>query len=167
MTPVELVVFGTIAAAVLCWAGAEALRGRHPHWGWLWLGGAALTLVHSVAAFIVFYDSSHAVARDETMRQTERLTGITFAGGIYINYLLLVVWLGDAGWWALAPASYARRPAWMTYASRGFIFFIMLNGAVIFADGGARVLGALAITVAGASWLLKRSSRRGASITAG
>lgn len=167
MPAAEFLVFGSIAAAVICWAMAEILRPRHPGWGWLWTAGALLTLLHSLAAFVVFYDSSHAVARDETMRQTQRLTGITFVGGIYINYLLLVVWNGDAGWWVMARRGYAHRPPWLAYAIRGFIFFIILNGAVIFADGAARTIGAVAVALVGASWFLKRSSRRDGSITGG
>jgi hypothetical protein len=39
----------------------------------------------------------------------------------------------------------------------GFIFFIILNGAVIFADGWARVLGAAATLLVALAWLQRRS----------
>ena len=76
-------VFVTIAAAVVCWAIGEALRSRAA-----WTAGAVLTLVHSVAAFGVFYGWSHEIARIMTARQTAEATGIDFAGGIYVNYVV-------------------------------------------------------------------------------
>jgi hypothetical protein len=155
MTAVELVVFGTIALAVWCWALAEIFRQRA-----LWAAGAVLALVHSVAAFITFYDGSHAVARAETMRGTAALTGIEFSGGIYINYLFLAVWLTDAAWWVLRPHAYQQRPRALSFAIRGFIFFIIVNGAVVFADGWARAIGGTAVAVA----LLGAWHRRCASL---
>lgn len=144
MTPLEVLVFGTIAGGVLAWAAAEILASRL----W-WTAGVLLTVIHSAAAFIVYYGGSHAVAREATLRQTAALTGIPFGGGIYVNYLFLLVWTLDAAWWWYAPRTYHRRARWMSFAIRGFIFFIILNGAVLFADGWARVLGGVAVLSAG------------------
>jgi hypothetical protein len=144
MLGVEIAVFYTIAAAVLCWAVAEALASRV-----FWTSGALLALVHSVAAFVWFYGGSHDTARIETTRQTAALTGVDFSGGIYLNYLFLIVWLGDAAWWWVAPTSYRARPRALGLAVRGFIFFVIVNGAVVFADGGARVVGFVALILAG------------------
>lgn len=133
-------VFVTIAAAVVCWAIGEALRSRAA-----WTAGAVLTLVHSVAAFGVFYGWSHEIARIMTARQTAEATGIDFAGGIYVNYVFVAVWLLDAFWWCGFPRNYAERPRLISWAVRGFIFFIMLNGSFVFADGWARLLGLAAV----------------------
>ena len=159
---VELLVFASVAGAVILWALGEVFTSRV-----MWTSGAVLMTVHSIAAFLLFYDGSHAIARVETMRQTEALTGIEFPGGIYINYLFLAVWAADAAWWWMSPRSHAQRPLWATRVIRGFIFFIIVNGAVIFADGGARVLGvaAVAAVVFGAWHRHDRSdtsTRRGA-----
>lgn len=159
---VELLVFGTISLSVLCWAGAEALRHR-----WLWAAGAFLAIVHATTAFVTFYGSSHDIARVETMRQTAALTGLAFSGGIYINYAFLAVWAVDAVWWLAAPSSYLGRPQALSFAVRAFIFFIIVNGAVIFADGWARVIGVVSVMLVLVSWFLRRSSRHAASITAG
>jgi hypothetical protein len=148
MTPAEAAVFATIAGAVVCWAAGEALRSRAA-----WSLGALLALAHAVTAFAVFYGWSHDLARVSTMRQTEAITGVTFAGGIYINYLFLVVWLGDVIWWWVSPRSRAARARAVTVAVHGFIFFIMVNGAVIFADGLARLLGGAAVAVVAMAWL--------------
>jgi hypothetical protein len=144
MLAVEIAVFYTIAGAVLCWAFAEAFASRV-----FWTGGALLALVHSAAAFVWFYGGSHETARVETTRQTAALTGVDFSGGIYLNYLFLLVWLGDAAWSWIAPASYRVRPRAVALAVRGFIFFIIVNGAVVFADGWARVVGLVALILAG------------------
>jgi hypothetical protein len=139
----ELAVFGTIAAGVAAWAVAEARGSRT----W-WTLAALLTLIHSIVAFFVFYDGSHARAQAETMKQTAALTGVNFSGGIYVNYGFLATWLGDAAWWTVSPISYHSRPAWLSHLIHGFIFFIIVNGAVIFADGWAQVLGVTAVGVA-------------------
>jgi hypothetical protein len=139
----EIAVFYTIAGAVLCWACAEASRSRS-----LWTAGAILALVHSIAAFVVFYDGSHDTARLQTMWQTEALTGLSFGGGIYVNYAFLLVWLGDAAWWWTSPLTHAMRAPALSWAIRGFLLFIILNGAVVFADGWARVVGIVSISIA-------------------
>jgi hypothetical protein len=162
MDVAEVAVFGTIAVSVMCWAAAEALRSRA-----LWAAGALLMLVHAIAAFGVFYDWNHSVAQELTSQQTAALTGIEFAGGIYVNYVFVAAWILDAAWWLFASDSYESRPPWLAFAVRGFIFFIMLNGAVVFADGWARLIGSLAVAVVVYSWLLTFSSRRGAFTTAG
>ena len=148
MTLAESAVFVTIAGAVLAWAAAEVRRSRAA-----WTVGALLALVHALFAFGVFYAWSHERARVSTMRQTAALTGVTFAAGIYINYLFLLIWLGDAGWWWLSPRSYAMRPRAVTLAVHGFIFFIMVNGAVVFADGVARIVGVASTSAVIINWL--------------
>lgn len=148
MAAAELLVFGTIALAVGCWAVGEAFRNRA-----CWVLGALLTTVHSVAAFVTIYGGSHDIARRETARQTAALTGLEFTGGIYINYAFLLVWSADAVWWLASPRTYTSRPAPLSWAVRAFIFFIVFNGAVVFADGWARVIGtaAVALVVAAAA----------------
>ena len=146
----QAIVFGSISAAVIAWALAEFLRSR-----WLWAAGATLAAIHSAAAFDVFYNWSHATARELTMRQTAALTGVNFAGGIYVNYVFLGVWIADAAWRLVAPKSYETRPRPLTLATHGFIFFIIVNGAVIFADGWARVVGAAATSLVIFQWLRK------------
>jgi hypothetical protein len=149
----EAAVFVTIAAAVVSWAAAECLRSRAA-----WTLGALLALVHAILAFGVFYGWSHEAARVSTIRQTEALTGVAFPGGIYVNYAFLLVWLGDAIWWWRSPRSRTARPRWLAVAVHGFVFFIMVNGAVVFADGLARGVGLAAVSSVVVAWL--RRSRR-------
>lgn len=148
MSALETAVFVTAAASVACWAAAEALPSRT-----LWTTGALFMLAHAVLAFAAFYAWSHVTARDAVARQTAALTGMAFSGGIYVNYLLVSAWLADAAWWWASPRGYAQRPRAVDAGVRGFIFFIMVNGAVVFADGVARLLGAAAVSIVGVAWL--------------
>ena len=144
---IETAVFASIAAGVVCWAIGEA--GRSRIW---WTAGAVLTLLHSIAAFGLVYGWSHDTARRLTAQQTAALTGIDFGGGIYVNYLFLLVWLADAAWWWTFPQGYARRSRWLSAIVRAFIFFVVVNGAVIFADGIARLVGGLSVSVVLLAW---------------
>lgn len=165
----DAAVFGSIAGAASAWAGAELLRSRL-----LWSAGAVLMSIHAVAAFAIFYGWSHDAAVAATARQTAELTGLAWGGGVFFNYALLAVWMGDAAWWWGAPRGYAARPRAIDAAVRGFVFFMFVNGAVIFADGWMRLLGGLAVGAVSMTWCIRwwtparpARSRPGGSITAG
>jgi hypothetical protein len=151
----ELTIFGSIAGAIVAWAAAEwwreePVRARDARAAWTC--GAALMALHSVAAFLLLYDGSHATAVAATARQTAALMGIASGWGIYVNYAFNAVWLGDAAWWWIAPASYVTRPRVISTVRRAFFLFMFVNGAVIFADGWMRVLGGTAVTIAAIAW---------------
>ena len=146
---ITVVVFATIAGAIVCWAGGEWFRSRT-----LWTAGAVLAITHSIAAFGVFHGWSHDAAYIATAQQTAALTGLRWGGGLYINYLFLFVWAGDAVWWWVSPRTYRRRPAPISWLVRGFLFFMFFNGAIVFADGWMRVLGTIAVGIVGCSWLI-------------
>jgi hypothetical protein len=52
----------------------------------------------------------------------------------------------------VAPARYARRPPWVTTAVSGFILFVVLNGAVVFARGPVRLIGAAVVLLVLVAW---------------
>ena len=108
---------------------------------WAWTIGCAFFLMHVVCAFNYFHDWSHAAAYRETARQTAAVTGWHWGGGLFINYAFAMAWLADVVWWWCAPATRARRPAWLTGLWHGFFFFMVFNGAVVFAHGPMRWLG--------------------------
>ena len=144
---IELAVFGTIAGATLAWAVAEQLRSRL-----LWTIGAALAVTHSAAAFAVFHGWSHRAAAAATARQTADVTGVSWGGGIFFNYAFLIVWGADAIWWWASPRGYEARPRAFDALVRGFLFFMFLNGAVVFADGWMRLLGVIAVGLVSITW---------------
>src|SRR5438876_3113025 len=62
---------------------------------WLSSVGCAAFGVHVACAFQFYHNWSHAAAYAETARQTAEFTGWKWGGGIYINYLFALVWLGE------------------------------------------------------------------------
>ena len=150
----DVAVFGAIAGALVSWAASELARSaaRRAFWSL----AAALMLVHSVAAFATIYGWSHETAVAATARQTRELTGFDSGIGIYVNYAFLLVWLADVAWWWQSPETYVARPRWMSRFVRGFVWFMFLNGAVIFADGWMRTIGGAAVLTVLVAWSTRR-----------
>jgi hypothetical protein len=127
-------------------AGAIALRQQgtndQPARGgrarWLWTLGCVLLWIHVGCAFHFQHHWSHAAAYTHTAEQTAKLTGIHWGGGVYFNYLLMLVWAGDALWWWLALRSYDSRPATVNRLVVGFILFMAFNATVVFGSGAPR-----------------------------
>ncbi len=115
-------------------------------------------LVHVLLSFHFRHYWSHDAAVIETARQTKELIGWDWGGGVWLNYLLVVVWLGDALWLNLAPAHYLFRAKWVTYAAQGYLAFMWFNATVVFGSWGARVFGVLVLVAL--CWLGRTSSRR-------
>jgi hypothetical protein len=151
----QIAVFGTIALATIAWALGICLRSR----SW-WTLGAVTALIHVAAAFHAFYDWSHASAVVATAQQTGQLTGVFRGEGVFFNYAFLVVWLADAAWWWLSPASHETRTTGVSAAIHGFLFFMFVNGAVVFADGWMRVIGIIAVGTVSLVWSTKLFARK-------
>ena len=96
--------------------------------------------------------ASHAAALRDTARQTEALVGWAFGGGLFVNYFFLALWAFEAGWWWLAPASYRGRRRRFDQGVCAFFLLMFLNGAVVFAHGPLRLLGAAAVLLVAWSW---------------
>ena len=154
----EAVLYASIWASIVAWTAAECLRlsradaARMNTARVLWAAGAALAAVHVALAFHLRHAWSHASAVAETARQTEQLVGFRFGGGVWINYAFLAAWTADALWWELSPASFARRPPALDAAVRLFLLFIVVNGAIVFAHGPVRVLGASSLAALAVAW---------------
>jgi hypothetical protein len=142
----------------VAWTAAEWLRlgGSDTSRGGaaraFWTAGATLAIIHVALAFHVHHAWSHDSAFTETARQTRELLGVTFGGGVFVNYAFLAVWLADAAWWWLAPAKYAGRPRALDSAVRAFLLFIFFNGAIVFGKGPVRVAGLVSLAVLAAAW---------------
>lgn len=151
---IELAVFGTIAGSLAAWAAAEVLHSRV-----LWTAAAGLALAHSAAAFAVFYGWSHDRAMAATAQQTVAVTGLDWGGGLFFNYAFLLVWMADVMWWWIGERSYDGRPRTIDFLIRGFLFFMFVNGAIVFADGVIRVIGIVAVAIVSVSWLMRSFAR--------
>ena len=103
--------------------------------------GCAAFLAHVAAAFHFYHHWSHAAAYADTARQTVEFSGWNWGGGLYLNYLFALVWLGQVVWAWANPGGYLQPPKWRTWVVRGFFLFMMFNGAVVFVHGAIRWFG--------------------------
>ncbi len=155
---------GTIGLSLLAWVAGEWARslgwGRKPAGRRAWAVGALAALAHAATAFHFRHGWSQRAALAETARQTAALTGLDWGGGLYVNYLFLAVWTADAGWWWRSPETFDHRPQALDRAVRAFLLFMFLNGAVVFAKGPIRAVGAAAVLAVLAAWYRGRETER-------
>jgi hypothetical protein len=125
-------------------AGAERNRRGGKKFAllrWIWTAGCVLFIAHVACAFHFTHEWSHARAWEHTARETERLMGFSFGNGIYFSYLFLIVWVADVvSLWVCDS-----RPWWFILPTYLFIFFIALNGAIVFEDGPTRPAGVMVV----------------------
>jgi len=160
ITPASPLVALTIWAALFLYAAGESGRTRRPPASWarpVWLLGAAAYLAHVAAAFAIHHDWSHAAAYAYTAARTDAFIGLSWGGGLWVNYAFTAIWIGEGLWWQLRPARYARRPGIWTPIIRGMFLFMIVNGAVIFVAGPRRLLG-IGVLIA-LVWIWKRGAR--------
>src|SRR5258705_11066382 len=95
---------GTVWLALVLYVAGEMVnvgrRGRERFVAARWLNsfGCAAFLAHVTCAFHFYHGWSHSAAYDETARQTAELVGWNWGGGLFLNYLFALVWLGEAAW---------------------------------------------------------------------
>ena len=117
-----------------------------------WTLGAAALLAHTALAFQVRHAWSHQLASDAIARRTQDVVGLTWAGGIWINYLFAALWLAEAAWWWAHPAGFLARPRAATWAVRLVFLTMFVNGAIVFAEGPVVAAGLLATGLVLLSW---------------
>lgn len=119
-----------------------------------WTIAVAALVAHYIVAFQFYHAWSHDAAYIETARQTAEVFTINSGIGLFINYALLVVWIGDVGWWWFRGLdSYRRRPWLLVLLWHAFLIFIIFNATVVFKDGFARWLGLAICICMSLSWL--------------
>lgn len=158
MDPATWLTRGTIWLALTLYTVGEAMlafrdRPAAEAAGRLNAAGCAAFLTHVAAAFHFHHGWSHAAAYADTARQTAEFTGWNWGGGLYVNYLFALVWLGDVAWRRAATPARGARPGWVTWSLRAWFLFMIFNGAVVFVRGPARWYGlALCVVLAGCWW---------------
>lgn len=148
---------GSIWVALALYVAGELASARS--WSvarWLSMLGCAAFLAHVACAFHFHYQWSHTIAYTDTARQTEQFTDWNWGGGLYINYLFALVWLGEVVWLWAKPDSYLQRHAWATWLVRGFFLLMMFNGAVVFVVGNMRWFGLILCSALVICWWLNR-----------
>jgi hypothetical protein len=106
----------------------------------LWTAGCIAMIAHAASAFQFHHHWSHTAAYNETANQTEKVFGLNWGGGIFINYLLIIGWIVDVIWWWRGLPIYRNRLKIFSIVWHVFLFFIFFNATVVFEDGILRWL---------------------------
>lgn len=135
----------SIFFAIICWSAA--LVSAPPLARIAWTAGLGLYLTHIVFAFDAFYDWSHDVAIEVTAKETAAVIGLETGFGLWVNYAFgLILALDVWQQWRAGTRRYALAIDWL-------VIFMMVNGAIIFADGITRLYGAgLVLAVIALRW---------------
>jgi len=142
----------TVRVAVAFYAASLIMRGIAPRASRsAWTVGCVAYLVHVAAAFEFYHEWSHEHAYAFTAHQSKLVAGLDWGGGLYVNYVFTLVWIGDAIWWWLNAQRYHDRARWIDWCAHGFLGFIVFNATVVFATGFGRWFG-IAVGVLLASW---------------
>jgi hypothetical protein len=126
----------------------------------LWTIGLIGLFAHVICAFQFFHSWSHDAAYRDTARQTFEVVGMNWGGGLYINYLILILWTLDLGWWWWGGIESYRRRGWTLIAGwHAFLIFIIFNATVVFTQGLSRWFGLLVcICIVTAWWFVLRQT---------
>jgi len=128
----------------------------------VWTAGFVIFGLHVLAAFHFVHHGSHAAALQHTAEQTKELFGWNWGGGIWFNYLFLVLWGVDVlfGWIRIASTdSTARRFSKRSIAIHLYMAFIVLNATVVFGPAWWKpVMGGVVLCF---SFFVFRSNRKG------
>jgi hypothetical protein len=108
-------------------------RREHVAFPAVWTMGCLLLWVHIALAFHLGHGWSHQAAWEHT-----RQVG-GYGDGIFVNYTFALVWLADVVWVWVSPASYLTRPRWLHWTIHGFLAFVVVNAAFVFADWYFRI----------------------------
>ncbi|MCH2201252.1 MAG: hypothetical protein MK102_04730 [Fuerstiella sp.] len=128
-------------AALWCWlfAGVRQRRSDSAAVGpadrvyiLFWSGAWLLCVLHVVCAFQFRHHWVHSAALQHTADMTERVVGINWGGGLYINYAFLICW----GVSLVQTLRTVGHLSWGTPVSetfmQGFAAFMMFNATAVF-----------------------------------
>jgi len=133
---------GTVWLALTLYVGSQ-MAARAPHSAtarWLNALGCVAFVAHVACAFAFYHHWSHSAAYADTAQQTAKLTGWNSGFGLYVNYFFAAVWLLTL----IKPIQH--------WAVRGFFWFMIFNGAVVFVQSPLRWFGLLLCVILIACW---------------
>ena len=104
----------------------------------LWTAATGFYLAHVFFAFHLVHGWSHEEAVRHTAEQSESVTGLRYGNGIWFNHAVTLICLLETYWWWKDPLRFQTRPAWINWLVYGFLVFMTVNGAIIFASGLTR-----------------------------
>lgn len=137
------VVLWTARLAAGCYLARVALRlarpGKVPSFPecLLWTAGAALLLLHVAAAFHLVHHWSQSSAWEATARQTAKVYGVNWGGGVVINELFLLLWSADAArLWRERRVGRRLAPLWWSWLVHLTFAVLMVNATAVFGSRG-------------------------------
>ncbi len=154
----RITIWFTLAAYYL----ATAYFIADKKWKWesaarlIWTAGCLSLLVHVALALHHYHGWSQYSVYRETARQTAKVFGIYWGGGMYINYAVMLAWVVDVAWWWLLPENFRRRPNILTVAWHVFLLIIIFNATVVFVEGPLRWIGMALYAVLAVLWVTRR-----------
>ena len=154
----DILTRGTIWLAVTLYVAGEAFSHRRVLRRFLNTAGCGLFLAHVACAFEFYHSWSHSAAYSDTARQTAALVGWNSGTGLYVNYLFGLVWMSEVLWSWTRQTVVVSRLRWITITVRAFFWFMIFNGAVVFAHGPMRVYGLLLSVTLVAVWWPRRNN---------
>src|SRR5204863_2818027 len=119
----------------------------------VWTFGGLSLAAHIGWTMLAVHHGNLREAYDGTALQTKDLLGIPIGEGVYVNFVMLGMWLGDAmAWWIVPHWGEFRRHY---KAAMLWIFaFLFFNAAIVFASFWGRIVGLAACTVVFGAWLM-------------
>lgn len=152
---------GVVCFAVVLggWAAGQTGPQADRRLRLVWTCGWFLFILHMLAAFHFQHHWSHAEAVADTAKQTGELIGWEFGGGVYFNYLFLLVWAVDVVLWWLGQQSAIWYRAWRKVIL-AYLIFLAFNGVVVFKSGWIRWTGVAATFILLGIWLVRTRFRK-------
>lgn len=161
-------VAATIWFALTAFVAGEGIRSlpvarsvAWQRWGArIFLAGALACAAHFVATMALHHGWSQAQAWEFTARETARIYGVSWGGGLVVNYVFLGVWLADAVYWLRHARDSSAGVPPARWALRAFYLLIIFNAAVVFTTGIGRAAGIVLTVVLLAFWLRRQAGER-------
>lgn len=129
---------------------------------WFWWAGFVLAALHTVSALWAFHGGSHATAVNATADKTEAWFGWRFGAGVYVNYAFVLVWGLDA---LARTRRWGPGPLWLQRTIDGFLIFVAINGAIVFAEGPIRWISLAGVSVMILEWWWATARNRRSAIS--
>ncbi len=147
--PGRSLIVWSVRIGVACYAVAVWLWFRRPfhtdadyiRFRKFWLAAWLLVVVHVLLAFHFEHHWSHAAAIQHTAEMTQRVVGWYWSGGLYINYVFLLLWAADIIRYRAAgvvrgsqakPMPPRSATSWVMQAAAAFMMF---NATAVFGPG--------------------------------
>ncbi|WP_372721454.1 hypothetical protein [Novipirellula sp.] len=141
--PVWLALVGWFVGSFARGRGVQDSGGmRDTVYGYAWLLGSLMIVLHILASYGLAYSWSHAAAIEATADESERVTGIRAGWGVYVNFLFAAVWMG----YSIAMTTRKRRWPAVDHAVFWFTAAIIVSATIVFEAGAVRWLSIAAFT---------------------